>query len=66
MTHLNPYVEAISPHPDAGKAAGERGTGVAGAEPRGRGVRLFETVVLIVGVGRQQDRVTIRRKAEGQ
>ncbi len=28
--------------------------------------RLFETAVLIVGVGRQQDRVTIRRKAEGQ
>jgi type IV secretion system protein VirB9 len=28
--------------------------------------RLFETAVLIVGVGRHQDRVTIRRKTEGQ
>ena len=28
--------------------------------------RLFETAILIVGVGGQQDRVTIRRKAEGQ
>jgi type IV secretion system protein TrbG len=28
--------------------------------------RLFHTAVLIVGVGRQQDRVTIRRKADGQ
>jgi type IV secretion system protein VirB9 len=28
--------------------------------------RLFETAILIVGVGRQQDRVTIRRKAEDQ
>jgi len=28
--------------------------------------RLFDTAVLIVGVGRQQDRVTIRRKADGQ
>jgi len=28
--------------------------------------RLFETAVLIVGVGRHQDRVTIRRKADGQ
>jgi type IV secretion system protein TrbG len=27
--------------------------------------RLFDTAVLIVGVGRQQDRVTIRRKADG-
>jgi type IV secretion system protein TrbG len=26
--------------------------------------RLFETAILVVGVGRQQDRVTIRRKAE--
>jgi type IV secretion system protein VirB9 len=28
--------------------------------------RLFDAAVLIVGVGRQQDRVTIRRKADGQ
>jgi P-type conjugative transfer protein TrbG len=28
--------------------------------------RLFDTAVLIVGVGRQQDRVTIRRKADAQ
>jgi type IV secretion system protein VirB9 len=28
--------------------------------------RLFDTAVLIVGVGRHQDRVTIRRKADGQ
>jgi len=28
--------------------------------------RLFDTAVLIVGVGGQQDRVTIRRKADGQ
>jgi type IV secretion system protein VirB9 len=28
--------------------------------------RLFDTAILIVGVGGQQDRVTIRRKAEGQ
>ena len=28
--------------------------------------RLFDTAILIVGVGSQQDRVTIRRKAEGQ
>ena len=28
--------------------------------------RLFDTAILIVGVGRQQDRVTIRRKAEDQ
>ncbi len=28
--------------------------------------RIFDTAVLIVGVGRQQDRVTIRRKPEGR
>jgi len=28
--------------------------------------RLFDAAVLIVGVGRQQDRVTIRRRAGGQ
>ena len=28
--------------------------------------RLFDTAVLIVGVGRHQDRVTIQRKADGQ
>ena len=28
--------------------------------------RLFDTAVLIIGVGRHQDRVTIQRKADGQ
>jgi P-type conjugative transfer protein TrbG len=28
--------------------------------------RLFDAAIMIVGVGRQQDRVTIRRKADGQ
>jgi hypothetical protein len=55
-------------HPDAGDAPGERGTGLAGAEPRRKSAlgplvnyhvllpyyivaRLFDTAVLVIGMG---------------
>jgi len=61
----------------AARGVGERGTGPARLDesalmnyrvrlPYYVVDRLFETALLIVGVGRQQDRVTIRRKAEDQ